>query len=857
MACKQNQDLRCVLISDPSTLGAGAKTRLHTPKAVAYHEQPHYCRFMIGHSLGRMESRIKKFTPHCVCRPVAAFISANMAQLRVMILTSLAATTLPPTTTVPTTTTTTTVTELPTHDHHYGSPLTARCMADESRRVLNGVAGTWCAPSCSDALCSQDISGAETIAAAAWCAVKENEASAIPTVCAIFCNSSTAHHTTPSPRTCRCNGKEVYNQATNENEGGPACTDTHNGEAYCYTDAGTCADGQASGQLEGFEFSVAACVPPEATAAPTVQDVCPTGAICQPWADAGVDVGICTYGGDITTVTTTTVTTPTTTSKYGHYSNPADTTCRSDETTTTLHGVAGDEPPGQFCAPRCDAQTPCPQAVPKGTTASPQCVLAATAQDTAPSRCGLVCMPGTESRRDNGCPQGADCVAIGGIGVCTYRPPVTTSTTTVTTTTAYTGSYGSPFNGKCLSSERIKAMDGVAGQWCAPECSLIASKDCPDLKGRDKPAGTGKSVRAKCLIYDTADAGQMPTRCAMLCDPAANDCPVGATCKDLGQAQAGICTYDEPTTTVTTTTSTATATTMSWTACTAGTFVVSTNTDTNVRVCQACPAGQFQDNLYMDKCEYYTTCYGGFHISAPGTATTDQVCGECETGSFSTTLNADTCRPCSKCADYPAFTALACTTRSDAVCQSVDLECVTRPEFGTTVALVKGSSTCIRTHENFDASSAVATNDKQVQDVPAILNSLFRGVTKEDSNIYCARHPEAANTVLLAGMTKAHISTLVQRFTKDDTSLAPTYRVLPYFGILSADDLSSCQATVAMMERIIVAYQDGSLHDGRLTTPTSTASYHGAERYLLPFLHRLFPPCRVLVVVLLACSGLS
>ena len=42
MACKQNLDLRCVLISDPSTLGAGAKTRL--------------------------ESRIKKFTPQCVCR---------------------------------------------------------------------------------------------------------------------------------------------------------------------------------------------------------------------------------------------------------------------------------------------------------------------------------------------------------------------------------------------------------------------------------------------------------------------------------------------------------------------------------------------------------------------------------------------------------------------------------------------------------------------------------------------------------------------------------------------------------------------------------------------------------------------
>ena len=65
----QNLDLRCVLISDPGTLGAGAKTRLRTPKAVAYHEQPDYCRFMIGHSFGRMESRIKEFTPHCVCRP--------------------------------------------------------------------------------------------------------------------------------------------------------------------------------------------------------------------------------------------------------------------------------------------------------------------------------------------------------------------------------------------------------------------------------------------------------------------------------------------------------------------------------------------------------------------------------------------------------------------------------------------------------------------------------------------------------------------------------------------------------------------------------------------------------------------
>ena len=75
----QNLDLRCVLISDPGTLGAGAKTRLHTPKAVTYHEQPQYCRFMIGHSLGRMESRIKEFTPHCVCRPACMQWSASVS----------------------------------------------------------------------------------------------------------------------------------------------------------------------------------------------------------------------------------------------------------------------------------------------------------------------------------------------------------------------------------------------------------------------------------------------------------------------------------------------------------------------------------------------------------------------------------------------------------------------------------------------------------------------------------------------------------------------------------------------------------------------------------------------------------
>ena len=41
----------------PKVLGSNSKARLNTPKAVTYHEQSHCYRFMIGHSLGRMESR--------------------------------------------------------------------------------------------------------------------------------------------------------------------------------------------------------------------------------------------------------------------------------------------------------------------------------------------------------------------------------------------------------------------------------------------------------------------------------------------------------------------------------------------------------------------------------------------------------------------------------------------------------------------------------------------------------------------------------------------------------------------------------------------------------------------------------
>ena len=41
---------------------------IHTPKAVAYHKQSHYCRFMIGHSLGRMGHYCRLMIGHSLVR---------------------------------------------------------------------------------------------------------------------------------------------------------------------------------------------------------------------------------------------------------------------------------------------------------------------------------------------------------------------------------------------------------------------------------------------------------------------------------------------------------------------------------------------------------------------------------------------------------------------------------------------------------------------------------------------------------------------------------------------------------------------------------------------------------------------
>ena len=54
---------------------------------------------------------------------------------------------------------------------------------------------------------------------------------------------------------CACNGQ------TNElGDGGADCTSVSEGEPFCYTDVGVCADGQASSKFGGVEFSYTACL---------------------------------------------------------------------------------------------------------------------------------------------------------------------------------------------------------------------------------------------------------------------------------------------------------------------------------------------------------------------------------------------------------------------------------------------------------------------------------------------------------------------------------------------------------------------------------------------------------------------
>jgi hypothetical protein len=92
--------------------------------------------------------------------------------------------------------------------------------------------------------------------------------------------------------------------------------------------------------------------------------------------------------------------------------------------------------------------------------------------------------------------------------------------------------YGNPgpMGTDCCEGEMPIGVMGIEGGFCSPACD---GTTCPAVDG----------LMAQCAL--TTDGGMTPTNCAVICNAAgdSSDCPTGATCKDVMQMGAGICTY--------------------------------------------------------------------------------------------------------------------------------------------------------------------------------------------------------------------------------------------------------------------------------------------------------------------------
>jgi len=210
--------------------------------------------------------------------------------------------------------------------------------------------------------------------------------------------------------------------------------------------------------------------------------------------------------------------------KYPHYEDPKGG-CRKDEEAVRIQGV-----PGALCSPSCSTKA-CPNNLPEGVTASPQCALSAGAD----KRCALICKQG-----DN-CGGSASCKLVqGSIGICTYDDDMKSPMLALempaeihfegqmlVAETKYPH-YEDP-KGGCRKDEEAVRIQGVPGALCSPSCS---TKACPN----NLPEGVTASPQ--CALSAGADK-----RCALICKQGDN-CGESASCK-LVQGSIGICTYDD------------------------------------------------------------------------------------------------------------------------------------------------------------------------------------------------------------------------------------------------------------------------------------------------------------------------
>jgi hypothetical protein len=89
--------------------------------------------------------------------------------------------------------------------------------------------------------------------------------------------------------------------------------------------------------------------------------------------------------------------------------------------------------------------------------------------------------------------------------------------------------YGDPDAGDCCENEDPMMVGGIDGRFCSPRCDMGT---CPDSPVGFPACRLGPDVNS-------------PENCVLLCVDYQNstDCPAGATCKDTGQPNSGICSY--------------------------------------------------------------------------------------------------------------------------------------------------------------------------------------------------------------------------------------------------------------------------------------------------------------------------
>lgn len=121
-----------------------------------------------------------------------------------------------------------------------------------------------------------------------------------------------------------------------------------------------------------------------------------------------------------------------------------------------------------------------------------------------------VCFPTGEC--DPPCAAGEECVD----GVCEMPTPTNSD-------------YG-PCDA-CAPGEMPVQVTGAEGCFCSPGCDGMGSM-CPEPND-----GT---AQGQCVLETMAGAG--PNQCALICDPAMEMCPAGATCQEV-QPMIGICTH--------------------------------------------------------------------------------------------------------------------------------------------------------------------------------------------------------------------------------------------------------------------------------------------------------------------------